>query len=120
MHLKTAIQRIVELEKVRLLEEGKSLASFDPTVFFSVPADDLALLARRYGEQKTDAKHSQFLFELDYQNNPLIDITAVIMEEQEGSEGTRIILSIPSNGRSKIRHIVLATVCTSLPCKYHA
>ncbi len=45
MHLKTAIQRIVELEKVRLLEEGKPLASFDPAAFFSVPADDPALLA---------------------------------------------------------------------------
>jgi DNA helicase-2/ATP-dependent DNA helicase PcrA len=45
MHLKTAIQRIVELEKVRLLEEGKSLASFDPAAFFSVPADDPAVLA---------------------------------------------------------------------------
>jgi DNA helicase-2/ATP-dependent DNA helicase PcrA len=45
MHLKTAIQRIVELEKIRLLEEGKSLASFDPAAFFSVPADDPALLA---------------------------------------------------------------------------
>jgi len=45
MHLKTAIQRIVELEKVRLLEEGNTLEAFDPTAFFSVPADDPALLA---------------------------------------------------------------------------
>ena len=45
MHLKTAIQRIVELEKIRLLEEGKTLAAFDPAAFFSVPADDPALLA---------------------------------------------------------------------------
>jgi len=45
MHLKTAIQRIVELEKIRLLEEGQPLASFDPATFFSVPADDPALLA---------------------------------------------------------------------------
>ena len=45
MHLKTAIQRIVEVEKIRLLEEGKTLAAFDPTAFFSVPADDPALLA---------------------------------------------------------------------------
>ena len=45
MHLKTAIQRIVELEKVRLLEEGKTLTAFDPTAFFSVPADDPALVA---------------------------------------------------------------------------
>jgi DNA helicase-2/ATP-dependent DNA helicase PcrA len=45
MHLKTAIQRIVELEKIRLLEEGKTLASFDPTAFFPVPADDPALVA---------------------------------------------------------------------------
>ena len=40
IHLKMAIQHIVELEKVRLLEEGSSLASFDPAAFFSVPADD--------------------------------------------------------------------------------
>jgi DNA helicase II / ATP-dependent DNA helicase PcrA len=45
MHLKTAIQRIVELEKIRLLEEGKTLEVFDPAAFFSVPADDPALLA---------------------------------------------------------------------------
>jgi DNA helicase-2/ATP-dependent DNA helicase PcrA len=45
MHLKTAIQRIVDLEKIRLLEEGKTLAAFDPAAFFSVPADDPALLA---------------------------------------------------------------------------
>jgi ATP-dependent DNA helicase UvrD/PcrA len=45
MHLKTAIQRIVELEKIRLLEEGKTPEAFDPAAFFSVPADDPALLA---------------------------------------------------------------------------
>ena len=45
MHLKTAIQRIVELEKIRLLEEGNTLESFDPAGFFSVPADDPALVA---------------------------------------------------------------------------
>jgi len=45
MHLKTAIQRIVELEKIRLLEEGKTPETFDPAAFFSVPADDPALLA---------------------------------------------------------------------------
>jgi DNA helicase-2/ATP-dependent DNA helicase PcrA len=45
MHLKTAIQRIVELEKIRLLEEGKTLEAFDPAAFFSVPADDPALIA---------------------------------------------------------------------------
>jgi DNA helicase-2/ATP-dependent DNA helicase PcrA len=45
MHLKTAIQRIVELEKIRLLEEGKSLDVFDPVPFFPVPANDPALLA---------------------------------------------------------------------------
>jgi DNA helicase-2/ATP-dependent DNA helicase PcrA len=45
MHLKTAIRRIVELEKIRLLEEGKTLSSFDPAAFFPVLADDLALLA---------------------------------------------------------------------------
>jgi len=45
MHLKTAIQRIVELEKIRLLEEGKTLGAFDPAAFFSVPADDPALIA---------------------------------------------------------------------------
>ena len=43
MHLKTAIQRIVELEKIRLFEEGKTLEAFDPAAFFSVPADDPAL-----------------------------------------------------------------------------
>jgi DNA helicase-2/ATP-dependent DNA helicase PcrA len=43
-------------------------------------------LARRYGERKTDAKPSQFLFELDYQKNPLMEITQVIMEQQEGAE----------------------------------
>jgi DNA helicase-2/ATP-dependent DNA helicase PcrA len=45
MHLKTAIQRIVELEKIRLLEEGKTPDVFDPASFFMVPADDPALLA---------------------------------------------------------------------------
>jgi DNA helicase-2/ATP-dependent DNA helicase PcrA len=45
MHLKTAIRRIVELEKIRLLEEGKTLEAFDPASFFSVPADDPALRA---------------------------------------------------------------------------
>jgi len=29
-------------------------------------------LAKRYGERKTDAPPSQFLFELGYANNPLI------------------------------------------------
>ena len=43
-------------------------------------------LARRYGERKTDAKPSQFLFELDYQTNPLMEITQVIREQQEGAE----------------------------------
>ena len=45
MHLKTAIRRIVELEKIRLLEEGKTLAAFDPVSLFEIPADDPALLA---------------------------------------------------------------------------
>jgi DNA helicase-2/ATP-dependent DNA helicase PcrA len=44
-HLSTAIQRIVELEKIRLLEAGKQPEAFDPAAFFSVPADDAALLA---------------------------------------------------------------------------
>jgi DNA helicase-2/ATP-dependent DNA helicase PcrA len=43
-------------------------------------------LARRYGERKTDAKPSQFLFELGYPDNPLMEITAVIVEEQEDTE----------------------------------
>jgi DNA helicase-2/ATP-dependent DNA helicase PcrA len=43
-------------------------------------------LARRYGERKTDAKPSQFLFELGYPGNPLMDITAIIMEEQKDTE----------------------------------
>lgn len=45
MHLPTAVRRIVELEKVRLLESGKSPDTFDPSNFFSVPTDDAALLA---------------------------------------------------------------------------
>ncbi len=45
MHLPTAIQRIVELEKIRLLESGKPIGEFDPGTFFAVPADDSALLA---------------------------------------------------------------------------
>jgi DNA helicase-2/ATP-dependent DNA helicase PcrA len=45
MHLPTAIQRIVELEKIRLLEEGKTTGAFDPGTFFTVPTDDAALIA---------------------------------------------------------------------------
>ena len=45
MHLSTAIQRIVELEKIRLLEQGKSPDMFDPAAFFSIPASDDALVA---------------------------------------------------------------------------
>jgi DNA helicase-2/ATP-dependent DNA helicase PcrA len=45
MHLTTAVQRIVELEKIRLLEEGKTPDAFDPKTFFSVPASDAALVA---------------------------------------------------------------------------
>ncbi len=45
MHLSTAIQRIVELEKIRLLEQGKSPDMFDPAAFFTLPASDCALVA---------------------------------------------------------------------------
>lgn len=45
MHLSTAIQRIVELEKIRLLEAGKTPDAFQPGTFFSIPADDAAILA---------------------------------------------------------------------------
>jgi len=45
MHLATAIQRIVELEKIRLLESGKSPDTFNPKKFFSIPTDDAAIRA---------------------------------------------------------------------------
>jgi DNA helicase-2/ATP-dependent DNA helicase PcrA len=45
MHLATAIKRIVELEKIRLMEAGKTPDTFDPSAFFSVPAGDEALVA---------------------------------------------------------------------------
>ena len=40
MQLHIAVQRLVELEKVRLLTEGKSLSAFDPTTFFLYSTDD--------------------------------------------------------------------------------
>ena len=45
MHLPTAIQRIVELEKIRLMEAGKTPDAFDPATFFTIPASDAALVA---------------------------------------------------------------------------
>ncbi len=43
-------------------------------------------LAKRYGERKTDAQPSQFLFELDYLHNPLMEIVPVTLAEEKGVE----------------------------------
>ncbi|MEI6842027.1 MAG: 3'-5' exonuclease, partial [Methanomicrobiales archaeon] len=40
MQLPIAVQRLVELEKVRLLTEGKPLSAFDPGTFFRYSSDD--------------------------------------------------------------------------------
>ncbi|MDD1677477.1 MAG: ATP-dependent helicase [Methanomicrobiales archaeon] len=50
MHLATAVQRIVDLEKIRMLEEHKGLDTFDPAAFVSLPADDAALIAAFAGK----------------------------------------------------------------------
>ena len=62
-------------------------------------------LAKRYGERKTDAKPSQFLFELGYPDNPLMDRTTVSLsaEEEAGPAGQSGRYS--SNDRSGTRHI---------------
>jgi DNA helicase-2/ATP-dependent DNA helicase PcrA len=45
MQLKTAVQKIVELEKLRLLESGQDLEDFDLPAFFDVEEDDAGLTA---------------------------------------------------------------------------
>jgi len=43
MRLTTALQRIIELEKIRLIEEGQDLTQFNPTRFFSVPDENVRI-----------------------------------------------------------------------------
>ena len=45
MQLKTAVQKIVELEKLRLLESGQDLEDFDLPAFLDVEEDDAGLTA---------------------------------------------------------------------------
>ena len=43
MRLSTALQRIIELEKIRLIEEGRDLSQFNPTKFLSVPDESVRI-----------------------------------------------------------------------------
>ena len=45
LHLKTALQHIVSLEKLRLIAEGRSLSSFDRDAFLTVPENDAEIEA---------------------------------------------------------------------------
>ena len=51
MQLKTAIQKVVELEKLRLLENGQSLEEFDLHSFLDVEEDDAGLKALFEGKR---------------------------------------------------------------------
>jgi DNA helicase-2/ATP-dependent DNA helicase PcrA len=52
MQLHTALQRLVELEKFRLLAEGKPLETFDPKGFFTYTVNDDALRRLFAGEKE--------------------------------------------------------------------
>jgi DNA helicase-2/ATP-dependent DNA helicase PcrA len=52
MQLHIAVQRLVELEKVRLLTEGKPLSAFDPATFFLYSTDDSKLARLLAGEKE--------------------------------------------------------------------
>ena len=43
MRLSTALQRIIELEKIRIIEEGRDLSQFDTRSFLSVPDEDVRI-----------------------------------------------------------------------------
>jgi DNA helicase-2/ATP-dependent DNA helicase PcrA len=51
MQLKTAIQKVVELEKLRLLENGQTLEEFDLCSFLEVEEDDAGLTALCEGKR---------------------------------------------------------------------
>ena len=51
MQLKTAVQKIVELEKLRLLESGQELEDFDLPAFLNVEEDDAGLTALFEGKR---------------------------------------------------------------------
>lgn len=52
MQLHIAVQRLVELEKVRLLTEGKPLSAFDPAKFFVYSCNDAKLAHLLAGEKE--------------------------------------------------------------------
>jgi DNA helicase-2/ATP-dependent DNA helicase PcrA len=52
MQLGTAVQRLVELEKVRLLQAGKLLTTFDPSTFFRYNDTDEELYTRVSGKSE--------------------------------------------------------------------
>jgi DNA helicase-2/ATP-dependent DNA helicase PcrA len=52
MQLKTAVQKIVELEKLRLLESGQELQEFDLPAFLNVEEDDAGLTALFEGKRE--------------------------------------------------------------------
>jgi len=43
MRLSTALQRIIELEKIRIIEEGRDLSQFDTRIFLSVPDEGVRI-----------------------------------------------------------------------------
>jgi DNA helicase-2/ATP-dependent DNA helicase PcrA len=58
LHLKTALQHIVTLEKLRLIAEGKSLSSFDRDTFLAVPEHDAEIEALVQGHTPSLVGHS--------------------------------------------------------------
>ena len=51
MQVSTAVRHLMDLEKIRLLEEGKSLDTFDPAAFIPSPGDDAEILRLFQGKR---------------------------------------------------------------------